>query len=102
MNELLRFKHSVQCPKSAIIIAAAHNARLILGLQGPTYVTSMNDSMHMRGSKHYTDEAVDLRTRDLSEVDITHWASAIRARLGRGYQVVIESDHLHIEFDPPQ
>lgn len=95
----ITLKNSVRCPKSAIIIAAAHNARELLGLSGPTYVTSMNDSVHMRGSKHYTDNAVDFRTRDLTAADVQRWAAYIRTRLGKGYDVLIEKDHLHIEYD---
>ena len=96
---MIKFKTSVQCPKSAIIVAAVANAREELQL-GSTYVTSMNDSMHMRGSRHYQDEAVDFRTRDLTTEQINAWAKAVRRRLGKGYQAVIESDLLHVEFDP--
>jgi hypothetical protein len=97
---MLRFKNSVRCPKSVFIVAAANNARQALGIAGDTYVTSLNDSHHMAGSKHYSDEAADLRTRDLSPIDIQRWASAIRSRLGSAYQVVIENDHVHVEHDP--
>lgn len=97
---MLRFKNSVICPKSAIIIAAAANARETLNLPGETYVTSMNDSTHMPGSKHYTDEAADVRTHDLLPADIAYWASMIQRRLGSDYQVITETDHIHIEYDP--
>lgn len=100
MASLLKFKKSVICPKSVIIVAAAHNARVSLGLPGDTYVTSMNDSTHMAGSKHYTDEAADLRIQGLDAATVKRWASAIRARLGSDYQVIIEKDHIHVEFDP--
>lgn len=96
---MLRFKNSVQCPKSVIIVAAAHNARTALGFPGDTYVTSMNDSIHMPESKHYTDEAADFRTKDLTDVQVKQWAAAVRARLGHHFDVVIETDHLHIEHD---
>ena len=76
---MIRFKTSVVCPKSAIIIAAVANAREELGL-GQTYVTSMNDSVHMRGSRHYQDEAVDFRTRDLTAEQVQTWAKAVRRR----------------------
>ncbi len=61
-------------------------------------VTSVTDSKHGRGSKHYIGNAVDLRTRNLSNptaVEI-HLASA----LGPEFDVVLESNHLHIEWDP--
>jgi hypothetical protein len=96
----LKFKAGVIIPKSAILAAAAHNARLQLGLKGDTFVTSANDSIHMRGSKHYTDEAVDLRIHGLDADEIKAWAAAIKKRLGRDYDIVIEKDHIHAEFDP--
>ena len=72
---------------------------------GPT-ITSANDSKHMVGSKHGTDEALDLRTINLS----TEKKHAIVARLKKeltplGYDVVFENEgkhgeHIHIEWDP--
>lgn len=64
-----------------------------------TFVTSMNDSLHMDKSKHYTDEAADFRTRDLTQTQVQEWAVLCRTRLGKGYQVIVEKDHLHVEWD---
>jgi hypothetical protein len=96
----LRFKNGVIIPKSAIIAAAAHNARTQLGLPGDTWVTSANDSVHMRGSRHYTDEALDLRIHGLTKIQVAEWAAAIKTRLGLKYDVVVEKDHIHVEYDP--
>ena len=94
---MIKFANSVRCPKSAIIVAAAANARETLSF-GDTYVSSMNDRSHMPTSKHYTDEAADFRTRDLEPVQVAAWAAMCRVRLGAGYQVIVEKDHLHIEW----
>ena len=99
-KSFLKFQSGVVVPRVCIIAAAAHNARLSLDIPWDTLVTSGNDKVHMRGSKHYSDEALDFRTRDISDANILRWASAIRSRLGKDYQVVIENDHLHVEFDP--
>lgn len=96
---MIRFAGTVSCPKSVIIVAATANALEELKL-GHLYVTSMNDSTHMRGSAHYRDEAVDFRTRELAHADVERWAVVCRRRLGDAYQVIIEVDHLHIEYDP--
>jgi conjugal transfer mating pair stabilization protein TraG len=100
MPSLLKLLPSVRVPKVVVIAAAAHNARLSLGIPGNTMITSGNDAQHMAGSLHYQDRALDFRTRDLSPVDVQRWAAAIRSRLGPDYDVVIESDHIHIEHDP--
>lgn len=70
-------------------------------------VTSMNDSRHMRGSKHYAGDAWDARSRDEGpayqqwpdELKL-HIANACRNRLGGDYDVVVEGDHFHFEYDP--
>jgi hypothetical protein len=97
---MIKFKSAVKCPKVVILVAAAANAHRELDLPGDMWVTSLNDSVHMRGSKHYEDEAADLRTRDLTQAQVTAWAKVIKRRLGRDYQVIDEGDHLHLEFDP--
>ncbi len=95
----VKLKNSVRGPKTLVLLAAAVNAADILGLP-EVYVTSANDSGHMPGSKHYTDEALDFRTHTYTDGVVESWAAMIRERLGRDYDVVIESDHLHVEHDP--
>lgn len=75
------------------------NAANQIGL-GDVWVTSGNDGQHMDGSKHYTDEALDFRTRDFTLAQVHQWATAMRARLGVDYQVIVEPTHLHVEYDP--
>jgi len=66
------------------------------------WCTSANDSTHMPGSKHYSNEAFDIRTKNaIGGLDvIKQWAKNIQIELGSDYDVVIEKDHLHLEFDP--
>lgn len=63
-------------------------------------VTSANDSQHMVGSLHYSGFAVDLRTKDLPAAEIPEIAQEIRSRLGAQFDVILESDHIHVEYDP--
>ena len=63
-------------------------------------VTSVVDSKHSRTSLHYAGMAFDCRTRDTDPVTIEKIAGDLRARLTNEYDVVVESDHLHIEFQP--
>lgn len=67
------------------------------------WVTSANDGRHMQGSRHYTNEAFDLRVRNIRghvSREAKEWAARLKERLGRGYDVVFEGDHIHVEFDP--
>ncbi len=63
-------------------------------------ITSAVEGKHGNHSHHYKGCAIDLRTRDLSRRDRIIIAEQIRSALGSEYQVVLEDDHLHIEFDP--
>lgn len=52
----------------------------------------------VKGSKHLVGYAVDLRTRDLDNKDEVY--NDLVDALGPDYDVILESNHLHIEFDP--
>ena len=70
-------------------------------------VTAMADGKHMAGSKHYTGDAFDVRTRDEGP-DFQQWPdnvkrhlrNALKNTLGADYDVVIEPTHIHVEYDP--
>lgn len=61
-------------------------------------VTSTTDGKHMIGSFHYIGYAVDLRTRHLDEHIVDEITGRLMAVLGDTFDVVLESDHIHIEF----
>ena len=63
-------------------------------------ITSGGDGEHMKGSKHYTGEALDFRTHDVPHGYLEHVENAARAALGEQFDVVAHDDHLHVEFDP--
>ena len=60
-------------------------------------VTSAVEGEHMRASLHYTGSAVDVRlpTNAVNEII----AEAARA-LGEDFDVILETNHIHIEFQP--
>jgi len=62
-------------------------------------ITSVRDGEHKEGSKHYSGEAIDLRTRDLSKEKANKIARDIQTQLGRDYDVVSEHNHIHVEYD---
>ncbi|MFA7288303.1 MAG: hypothetical protein WC055_05425 [Melioribacteraceae bacterium] len=64
-------------------------------------VTSVTDSKHSAGSLHYAGCAIDLRTRDIKDkAMIIKITETIRKRLTKDYDVVLEKDHIHIEYQP--
>lgn len=69
-------------------------------------ITSANDSKHMKGSKHFDDAALDLRTFNLSVAQREKIFEALKQKLHPlGYDVLWEKrfevgEHYHIEWDP--
>jgi len=63
-------------------------------------VTSLTDSKHGNGSLHPSGYGGDLRTRNFPKNMVEAVAQDLRERLTDEYDVVVESDHIHIEFDP--
>ncbi len=70
-------------------------------IEGEKYeitITSANDGKHMTNSLHYKNKAVDLRTRDMKNAKVCGWK--IKQYLGKDFDVILEKDHLHIEYEP--
>lgn len=65
-------------------------------------LTSGTDGVHGPGSLHPKGLATDWRTRHMRENLLPILVSSLKQNLGgdrREYDVVLEDDHLHIEFD---
>ena len=66
---------------------------------GKVVITSGSDSHHSSKSKHYRGDALDFRTRNL-EGNLEALREEISTALGRDFDVLLERDHLHVEYDP--
>jgi hypothetical protein len=66
-------------------------------------VTSINDSTHGAGSRHYTNEAIDLRTKNMPSREFVRWfRRALEELLGAQFRVLLEdegtdNEHLHAQ-----
>jgi len=63
-------------------------------------VTSANDSNHSGTSLHYSGQAVDLRTRTANSGDRQDIRDKVKAKLNVDFDVILESDHIHLEYQP--
>lgn len=61
-------------------------------------ITSLTDGKHSVSSYHYTGDAVDLRLP--STVTRDQLLAQLKKALGTDYDVILEVDHIHIEYDP--
>lgn len=101
---LLKVKDTVR-PHNLWIAAAVINAAIVLKLRVDMLITAGTDGVHMKESKHYSGDALDIRTKHLSSSARANLLMEIRRRLGGDYDVVLESlgrrnEHAHIEYDP--
>ena len=62
-------------------------------------ITSAGDGRHSVNSAHYTGKALDFRTRDLKKEEVPIWADRMRMALGNQYFVLVESDHIHVQYN---
>ena len=63
-------------------------------------ITSANDSKHGPNSLHYKGQALDLRTRHLPEPAVQGIIDKLKVSLGEQFDVVLEADHFHLEYQP--
>lgn len=88
-------------PEIVLAIDVADQCFEIMGHVSMT-VTSVVDGKHSTASLHYIGHAVDIRTKTqgIALGSAEHLAVLIRKRLTDEFDVVVEKDHLHIEFQP--
>ena len=95
---MIRVKAGV-LPHNLIIAAAMANEGAEQGQN--IVITSGTNGTHMTGSKHYTGDALDMRTSNFPTPSaMMTFVDGLRKRLGGDYDVVVEKDHLHCEYDP--
>jgi len=63
-------------------------------------ITEGTGGKHGTASLHYLGLAIDLRIWGLSDSEKRSLLADITKALGRQFDVILESDHIHIEFQP--
>ena len=88
--DISRLKREIRrsLPKVEAVLVK-HRIELVL--------TSTYEGTHGAGSLHYDDNAYDIRNPICEKTEIV---VEIREALGPDYDVIIEFDHIHIEYDP--
>lgn len=61
-------------------------------------ITSLNDGKHKKDSLHYSGKAADLRIWELQDPSL--FCAELAQALGDDFDVVLERDHIHLEYDP--
>lgn len=63
-------------------------------------ITEGTGGKHGVGSLHYVGLAIDIRTWYLTDGEKLEIVKKLKEKLGSQYDVVLEKDHIHIEFQP--
>lgn len=63
-------------------------------------ITSALEGHHGKGSLHPLGYAIDIRLPYKDELLNVKIVNVLKIRLGKDYDVVLETNHIHIEFDP--
>ncbi len=85
-------------PEALLAIIISHEVYSSFGYD--LTVTSITDGVHSRQSIHEFGYAIDIRTRNIVKPDHEKIVAKLKTALGPLYDVVLEKDHIHIEFDP--
>lgn len=85
------------------IVLAIHTAEGVWSKYGADelVVTSVLDGTHKRKSEHRVGSAVDLRIHNLPGEVWRSVAEELQERLTQElYDIILERDHIHVEYDP--
>ena len=63
-------------------------------------ITEGTGGKHGVGSLHYVGQAIDLRIWGLTESEKRTLLADITKSLSKQFDVILESDHIHVEFQP--
>jgi hypothetical protein len=88
--------------RTEILLAAVATMRVYEEAGHDFTITACVDGKHTTGSFPYAGAAIDVRTRELAPADVQKILAQIKACLGDDFDVVLEADHIHIEFQPKQ
>jgi hypothetical protein len=100
----VRVKDGVQFAKIAPLgfeILAAFNTVSDI-LQRDLTVTGGTDGNHMEGSRHYSGEAYDLRSKDMNAAEKQTLCNYLESTLGPDFLVLLEdtggvNEHIHVQ-----
>lgn len=71
-------------------------------------ITSMNDGNHAKLSRHYTNEAVDIRSHNMPDIEFKQdFVKEFEAHLGAKFRVLLEdvgtlNEHIHVQVKKGQ
>jgi len=104
---LLKAGVSLRCLKREIRRALNIIEDVYINIAGhESIITSTTEGTHSPSSLHYAGQAVDIALPGAHNMYVRPGGSTnavvkkLREMLGKDYDVVLEKDHIHVEYDP--
>ena len=91
----LSIKPGVRFDKDSLALGRLLATLLTLDFNGEVVITAGSDGQHMIGSRHYTGQAIDIRSFNLSDPE--GFRGVFERALGPKFRVLLESDHIHAQ-----
>ena len=91
---------SISGIKAPMVTAIAITDSYFSSIHNVLTITSGTEGKHKKGSLHPDGLAIDIRSNSLSGITKAEVAAALQERLGAQFDVIAETDHIHIEFQP--
>ena len=101
---MIRIKQGVNIAgiKQEIVLAINIASVIFAKYKVDCVITCGTNGNHSRGSLHYVGYAVDLRSRDLTDISKQNVLAEIKDALGAQFDIVLHSTHYHLEFQPKE
>ena len=87
-------------PELAFVMPIIDDIVMCYDLLEGLVITSVTDGKHGKGSRHYIGHAIDIRTRNMTRPTPKECVKELKTALGSDFDVVLEKDHIHLEYDP--
>ena len=91
--------------RNVIVVFTGYNLVILAkaeAILGHAYVTSGADGTHGENSLHYQNKALDFGIGFIPPLEVNIAVINLKAAFGPDYDVILEGDHIHIEYDPKQ
>lgn len=98
-TKLFSIKPGVRCfgIRAELALALQIAANVYEAFDSDCVITSLIEGTHSKGSMHYAGVAADLRLPTSRAAEVV---AALQSALGSDFDVVLEGDHVHVEFQP--
>ena len=97
---MVKFKRGVEWDKEGILKIIMVGEMVYSTFGKDLVVTSLMEGNHKPNSKHYVGQAADFRTHFFKLEELPYVVEDLRELLGEDYDVILETTHIHVEYDP--